>query len=52
MFLFGVCDVWFVVGILIYFYFVLLDGSVVGNCIVFFIIGIFMVVWIIFYGLV
>ena len=52
MFLFGARDVWFVVGIPIYFYSVLSDGSVAGNRTAFFTIGTFMAVWIILYGLV
>ncbi len=52
MFLFGARDVWFVVGIPIYFYAVLSDGSEAGDRAAFFIIGSFMAVWIILYGLV
>lgn len=52
MFLFGARDVWFVVGIPIYFYAVLSDGSHDGNRNAFFIIGTFMAVWIILYGFV
>ncbi len=48
--LFGARDVWFVVGIPIYFYAVLSDGSVAGNRAAFFMIGTFMAVWIILYG--
>ena len=50
VFLFGARDVWFVVGIPIYFYAVLSDGSVAGNRAAFFMIGSFMAVWIILYG--
>ncbi|MEJ6393235.1 organoarsenical effux MFS transporter ArsJ [Gymnodinialimonas sp. 2305UL16-5] len=50
VFLFGARDVWFVVGIPIYFYAVLSDGSTEGNRAAFFIIGTFMAVWIILYG--
>ncbi|ABV92997.1 major facilitator superfamily MFS_1 [Dinoroseobacter shibae DFL 12 = DSM 16493] len=50
MFLFGARDVWFVVGIPIYFYSVLSDGSVAGNRAAFFQIGGFMALWIIGYG--
>ena len=50
MFLFGARDVWFVVGIPIYFYAVLSDGTVGGNRTAFFIIGGFMALWIILYG--
>ncbi len=48
--LFGARDVWFVVGIPIYFYAVLSDGSVAGNRAAFFTIGTFMALWIILYG--
>lgn len=50
VFLFGARDVWFVVGIPIYFYAVLSDGSIEGNRAAFFMIGIFMAIWIILYG--
>ncbi|MEQ6203995.1 organoarsenical effux MFS transporter ArsJ [Sulfitobacter sp. HNIBRBA2951] len=52
VFLFGARDVWFVVGIPIYFYAVLSDGTTVGNRAAFFMIGTFMAGWIILYGLV
>ncbi|SFR53227.1 hypothetical protein SAMN04488005_2640 [Yoonia tamlensis] len=52
MFLFGARDVWFVVGIPIYFYAVLSDGSHAGNRNAFFMIGTFMAVWTILYGVV
>ncbi len=52
VFLFGARDVWFVVGIPIYFYAVLSDGTVAGNRQAFFMIGTFMAVWVILYGLV
>ncbi|MEM6308999.1 MAG: organoarsenical effux MFS transporter ArsJ [Pseudomonadota bacterium] len=52
VFLFGARDVWFVVGIPIYFYAVLSDGTTDGNRAAFFLIGIFMAVWVILYGLV
>lgn len=52
MFLFGARDVWFVVGIPIYFYSVLSDGTHDGNRAAFFLIGSFMALWIILYGLV
>ncbi|WP_299376076.1 organoarsenical effux MFS transporter ArsJ [uncultured Tateyamaria sp.] len=52
VFLFGARDVWFVVGIPIYFYAVLSDGTVAGNRAAFFLIGTFMAGWIILYGLV
>nr|WP_217433991.1 organoarsenical effux MFS transporter ArsJ [Leisingera sp. ANG59] len=50
VFLFGARDVWFVVGIPVYFYAVFSDGSEEGNRAAFFLIGTFMAVWIIFYG--
>ncbi len=50
VFLFGARDVWFVVGIPIYFYAVLSDGTVAGNRAAFFMIGTFMALWIILYG--
>lgn len=50
VFLFGARDVWFVVGIPIYFYAVLSDGSEAGNRAAFFMIGSFMALWVIFYG--
>ncbi|MDG1068382.1 MAG: hypothetical protein P8P40_08445, partial [Sulfitobacter sp.] len=50
LFLFGARDVWFVVGIPIYFYAVLSDGSTEGNRAAFFMIGTFMAVWTILYG--
>jgi len=52
LFLFGARDVWFVVGIPIYFYAVLSDGSNEGNRAAFFMIGTFMAVWTILYGVV
>ncbi|MBO6883821.1 MAG: organoarsenical effux MFS transporter ArsJ [Marivita sp.] len=52
VFLFGARDVWFVVGIPIYFYAVLSDGTTEGNRAAFFLIGTFMAVWIILYGFV
>ncbi|QFT79261.1 Major Facilitator Superfamily protein [Roseovarius sp. THAF27] len=50
VFLFGARDVWFVVGIPIYFYAVLSDGTEEGNRAAFFLIGTFMAVWVILYG--
>lgn len=50
VFLFGARDIWFVVGIPVYFYAVFSDGSEAGNRNAFFIIGSFMAVWTIFYG--
>lgn len=50
LFLFGARDVWFVVGIPIYFYDVLSDGTAEGMSRAFFIVGSFMAVWIIGYG--
>lgn len=52
VFLFGARDVWFVVGIPIYFYSVLSDGTAEGNRQAFFLIGGFMAIWIIFYGVI
>ncbi len=52
VFLFGARDVWFVVGIPIYFYAVLSDGTEAGNRAAFFMIGTFMAGWIILYGMV
>jgi hypothetical protein len=52
VFLFGARDVWVVVGIPIYFYAVLSDGSEAGNRAAFFMIGSFMAVWTILYGVV
>ncbi len=52
VFLFGARDVWFVVGIPIYFYAVLSDGTTDGNRAAFFMIGTFMAGWVILYGLV
>lgn len=50
VFLFGARDVWFVVGIPIFFYTVLSDGTPEGNRAAFFMIGTFMAFWIIGYG--
>ncbi len=50
IFLFGARDTWFVVGIPVFFYSVLSDGTVEGNRNAFFLIGSFMAVWIVFYG--
>ena len=52
VFLFGARDVWFVVGLPVYFYAVLSDGSEAGNRSAFFLIGGFMAVWVILYGIV
>ena len=52
VFLFGARDVWFVVGIPIYFYAVLSDGTAEANRAAFFLIGTFMAAWIVLYGLV
>jgi hypothetical protein len=52
VFLFGARDVWFVVGIPIYFYAVLSDGTTEANRTAFFLIGTFMAGWIILYGFV
>jgi len=50
VFLFGARDIWFVVGIPVYFYAVFSDGSEAGNRAAFFLIGSFMAVWTILYG--
>jgi hypothetical protein len=50
VFLFSARDVWFVVGIPIYFYAVLSDGTTEGDRTAFFLIGTFMALWIILYG--
>ena len=50
VFLFGARDVWFVVGIPVYFYGVLSDGSAAGDRAAFFMVGSFMAAWIILYG--
>ncbi|MDJ1018516.1 MAG: organoarsenical effux MFS transporter ArsJ [Paracoccaceae bacterium] len=50
VFLFGARDVWFVVGIPIYFYAVLSDGTPEGQRGAFFLIGSFMALWVILYG--
>ncbi|MET4103618.1 hypothetical protein ABIE58_003061 [Roseovarius sp. MBR-78] len=50
VFLFGARDVWFVVGIPVYFHGVLSDGSAEGNRAAFFLVGSFMAGWIILYG--
>ena len=52
VFLFGARDVWFVVGIPIFFYAVLSDGTSEGNKQAFFMIGVFMAAWIVAYGFV
>ena len=52
VFLFGARDVWFVVGIPIYFYGVLSDGTPEGQRAAFFMIGVFMAIWVILYGVV
>ena len=52
LFLFGARDTWFVVGIPIYFYSVLSDGTADGNRAAFFQVGTFMAIWIIGYGFV
>ena len=50
LFLFGARDVWFVVGIPVYFQSVLSDGTAEGRREAFFLIGGFMALWIIGYG--
>jgi MFS family permease len=50
LFLFGARDVWFVVGIPVYFQAVLSDGTAEGRREAFFVIGSFLALWIIAYG--
>lgn len=50
MFLFGARDVWFVVGVPVYFQMVLSDGTAAGRREAFFLTGAFMAAWIIAYG--
>ncbi len=50
LFLFGARDVWFVVGIPIYFHGVLSDGTATGDRAAFFLVGSFMAGWIVLYG--
>jgi len=50
LFLFGARDVWFVVGIPVYFQAVLSDGSAGGRREAFFLVGGFLALWIIGYG--
>lgn len=50
LFLFGARDVWFVVGIPVYFQSVLYDGTAEGRREAFFLIGSFLALWIIAYG--
>lgn len=50
VFLFGARDVWFVVGIPVYFYTVFSDGTADGARAAFFGIGVFMALWILGYG--
>ena len=50
MFLFGARDVWFVVGVPVYFQMVLSDGTPDGRRWAFFVIGGFLAAWIILYG--
>lgn len=50
MFLFGARDVWFVVGIPVYFYGVLSDGTPESSRAAFFMVGSFMALWTIGYG--
>ncbi len=52
LFLFGARDTWFVVGVPVYFYSVLSDGTAEGNRAAFFQVGTFMAAWIIGYGIV
>ncbi|MCA2013278.1 organoarsenical effux MFS transporter ArsJ [Cereibacter sphaeroides] len=50
LFLFGARDVWFVVGVPVYFQMVLSDGTPEGRRWAFFVVGGFMALWIIAYG--
>jgi len=50
MFLFGARDVWFVVGVPVYFQMILSDGTPEGRRAAFFLIGSFLALWIIVYG--
>ena len=50
LFLFGARDVWFVVGVPVYFQMVLSDGTPEGRREAFFLIGSFLALWIIAYG--
>ncbi len=50
MFLFGARDVWFVVGVPVYFQMILSDGTPEGRRWAFFVIGGFLALWIIAYG--
>ena len=50
LFLFGARDVWFVVGVPVYFQAVLSDGTADGRREAFFLIGSFLAIWIIAYG--
>lgn len=50
LFLFGARDVWFVVGIPVYFQSILSDGTAEGRREAFFLVGGFMALWIIAYG--
>jgi hypothetical protein len=52
LFLFGARDTWFVVGVPIWFYSVLSDGTAEGNRAAFFHVGTFMAAWIVGYGIV
>ena len=50
LFLFGARDVWFVVGVPVYFQMVLSDGTPDGRRWAFFVIGGFLALWIVLYG--
>ncbi len=52
LFLFGARDVWFVVGIPVFFYGVLSDGTPEAKRAAFYMIGAFMAVWTVLYGVV
>lgn len=51
MFLFGARDVWFVVGVPIYFFDIISDGSLQGDMTACLLVGLFTGVWIVVYGL-
>ncbi len=52
VFLFGARDTWLVVGLPVFLYSMMSDGSIDSNKKAFFVIGTFMAVWTIFYGIV
>ena len=52
VFLFGARDVWFVVGLPVFFYNIFSDGTTEGKQSAFYIVGSIMALWVILYGLV